>query len=265
MELGNMIFGNSRGEHPVDRELQDEWHSCMERLGFDGYGWHDLSDERGIFENEVFWLRPYYWGECTCGFDQRDERWSRENHHSAECYQTELNGRTEAWEIASGYKAIEARAFGRDRDNPFAGMSVETSEPMPGVTTMFASPRDDDAMKAWRKAHDARERGIRKLYLELGKKYGVDPHYGAAVHCTCSHDRDYQKWREANDHDGDCPIVQPNFWHKPSGFKLDWYKYPLRDSYSSAPLTRELMRAMFADCAASLTAQGTSPREGRDA
>ena len=38
MELGNMLFGNSRGDFPVDRGLQDLFTDALERAGFDGYG-----------------------------------------------------------------------------------------------------------------------------------------------------------------------------------------------------------------------------------
>jgi hypothetical protein len=110
MELGNMVFGNSRGSHHVDRALQDEWYSHMEALGFDGYGHHDNSDERGVFENDVFRVQPYYWGECECDFDEKEEAWSKANSHRAECYQTELRGRMRAWEIENGYDAVKRRA-----------------------------------------------------------------------------------------------------------------------------------------------------------
>lgn len=50
------------------------------------------------------------------------------------------------------------------------------------------------------------------------------------------------------DHDGDgyaagctCPVCRPNFEHTPSGFKLWWYKYPLRAAESNAELTREMV------------------------
>lgn len=42
-----------------------------------------------------------------------------------------------------------------------------------------------------------------------------------------------------------CPCLYPNFEHVKSGFKLDWYKYPLRSSKSNAPLTKETIRSWF--------------------
>lgn len=61
MELGNLIFGNSRGEFKVPRdEYQDLFQEFLERNGFDGYG-HYKNKE--YFENKTFIIRPYYWGE----------------------------------------------------------------------------------------------------------------------------------------------------------------------------------------------------------
>ncbi len=59
MELGNMIFGHSRGEYPVSRDEGYEWELR--------YLWDALSSEAWAiptYENEVFAVRPYYWGDC---------------------------------------------------------------------------------------------------------------------------------------------------------------------------------------------------------
>lgn len=62
MELGNLLFGHSRGNFQVDRdEWQDTFCTFLERNGFDYYGYKEDSSER-YFENDVFAVRPYYWG-----------------------------------------------------------------------------------------------------------------------------------------------------------------------------------------------------------
>lgn len=61
MELGNLIFGHSRGEFPIpDRTLYRE---LMQPL-LDALG----TDSRGVdFSNDVFEMRPYCWcGSETC-------------------------------------------------------------------------------------------------------------------------------------------------------------------------------------------------------
>ena len=57
MEIGNLLFGNSRGEHEVDRGFYEQafmplWASSV--FFSDG------------FENDVFVVRPYSWAECLC-------------------------------------------------------------------------------------------------------------------------------------------------------------------------------------------------------
>lgn len=42
------------------------------------------------FENDVFQMFPFYWGECTCGYDRKAEYFYSHTHHSEQCYQKEL-------------------------------------------------------------------------------------------------------------------------------------------------------------------------------
>lgn len=68
MELGNLLFGNSRGEYPVARaRYQDDFVGIIEALGLDGYGFCGENDPRknefdGI-TTDTFIVRPYYWGD----------------------------------------------------------------------------------------------------------------------------------------------------------------------------------------------------------
>ena len=43
-----------------------------------------------------------------------------------------------------------------------------------------------------------------------------------------------------------------NFWHKPSGFKLSWYKYALRGAESNLNITDEQFVDILYDCLNSL-------------
>lgn len=80
MELGNMIFGNSRGEHEIDRGYQSAfYHEVLEKMGFDGCGYPEdelppgWTQEGNVRENEDFAIFPYYWGDCTCGEDLKED------------------------------------------------------------------------------------------------------------------------------------------------------------------------------------------------
>jgi len=196
MELGNLILGNSRGDYEVDRDLQDQFVGWMERLGFDCYGSRQEPDSEWVFENDVFRMQPYYWGDCDCGYDEKEWQWCEEHKHADACYQIE-------------YRKI--------RD-----------------TTEFFSKE------------------AQALIEELCGRYGLSYPSSCAVHCTCDYEKEWAAWSAENKHAETCALVQPNFSFKPTGFKLDWYKYALRSSYSSAPLTKEMIDEMFTECERSM-------------
>ena len=66
MELGNLMFGNSRGEYVIERDgVIDLMFTLFLKVnGFDGYGYllKNGKSEWG-YENDVFAVRPYYWGD----------------------------------------------------------------------------------------------------------------------------------------------------------------------------------------------------------
>lgn len=43
-----------------------------------------------------------------------------------------------------------------------------------------------------------------------------------------------------------------HFWHKPSGLKLSWYKYPLRSACCNMNVSSRDLLAVFRDCCNSL-------------
>ena len=83
MELGNIAFGNSRGEFPVPRaEFEPDMFRLLDIL-------HPESGIYGTdFENDVFSIMPYTWGDCSCGWDFLDKGhesvWALK--HSPSCY-----------------------------------------------------------------------------------------------------------------------------------------------------------------------------------
>jgi len=68
MEIGNLIFGHSRGQFPVPRDAgwEESFRELLEAIDgpdCDGYGTE--------FVCEVFELHRYYWSDCTCGGEDR--------------------------------------------------------------------------------------------------------------------------------------------------------------------------------------------------
>lgn len=213
MELGNIVFGNSRGNFPVERGSGFE--EELSRL-FDAYapkrdnGWR----EYGVpYENDTFVVRSYYWGECDCGFTQHEFM----ETHGDECYQTALKkAKLDAGWTQSKYWL----------DSP-KGMKYDE----------------------YRTIED-------RLYKRLCKQYGLSYPAGCAVHCTCDYGKRFEEWlKDIGYPDGckeTCSTVLPNFQHKPSGYSLKWYKYPLRDAYASEDLNLKQFSALIDNCVASL-------------
>lgn len=53
---------------------------------------------------------------------------------------------------------------------------------------------------------------------------------------------------------GDADERLPNFEHKPSGFSMEWYKYPLRGCYSNRRITLPEFVRMIDECIESVKA-----------
>lgn len=73
----------------------------------------------------------------------------------------------------------------------------------------------------------------------------------------------YEYGRDGNDFENDVFLIRSYDWsdeenneyhflHKPSGFKLQWYKYPLRCPYSNMEISHEDFLAVLRDCLNSL-------------
>lgn len=67
MELGNMLFGSSRGNFPIDRQggWEEELYRLSDATGFCFYG--------DRIKNSIFEIFPYYWGNCTCGMEKLEK------------------------------------------------------------------------------------------------------------------------------------------------------------------------------------------------
>lgn len=81
MELGNLIFGNSRGRYSFpDRDLVDciEWVGLSSILEIDSYGIIQddnccFKNKRGGITSKTLEINPYYWGECDCGAKEEEK------------------------------------------------------------------------------------------------------------------------------------------------------------------------------------------------
>jgi hypothetical protein len=203
-ELGNMMFGNSRGTCPVDRGLQNQFGELLQRLGFDYYGSYE-DEPAESWSNAPVWgktngditVRTYWWGECRCGWDDKEYA----GEHDPNCYQTRLDDLR--------------RRFGGRKD-----------------AWGHSQPRDY-------KPYD-NARTVLCKELGLDERHGCEVHCTCTYESRLEAWFHANKLGE-DGHDPMCPIVLPNFEVKSLGFSLKWYKYPLRDSYSNIPFTLELL------------------------
>jgi hypothetical protein len=164
------------------------------------------------YENDVFAMRTQYWGDCTCGYDQRETDWCEAHEHSSDCYQSDLD----AAKLASGLWIKEPQwSFLTRKD----GIDYE-------------------------QAHAVED----KIYDDLCAKHKVDRNFGAAVHCTCEHGPLWKAFCDTPEgqHSATCLTILPNFKHKASGFEVEWYKYIGRDMEIKGTPPDDLMQQVFA-------------------
>ncbi len=77
--------------------------------------------------------------------------------------------------------------------------------------------------------HPKYEREKRALCSDLGVNFEL----GNEVHCTCGADAEWRRqfdacqcaWHLGRDQFRWPATSAPNFWHKPTGFRVNWYKY----------------------------------------
>lgn len=86
-ELGQLAFGCASGAVDFDSLPDSQKMENMLRVLAD----RATGDEcyANHFENGVFEMHPYYWGDCTCGYEQKEWDWGDSHDHTPECYQTE--------------------------------------------------------------------------------------------------------------------------------------------------------------------------------
>lgn len=99
-----MVFGNAYAEFDLgnaERMVADELYALSERLGKaspDNQAHGLLGGTWGYgqdFENEVFEMHPYWWGDCECGHEQAECEWSEANPHRPDCWQERYHAEAE--------------------------------------------------------------------------------------------------------------------------------------------------------------------------
>lgn len=214
MEIGNAVFGNSRGEYPVERGVYEQE---LYRL-FDAMGSKSCPE----FENKVFSLFPYYCGDCTCGF--ADHRFTGEHIN---CYQNEVveeklkNG----WRVGENNRLVfivKGLKFGQKEPDTWKLQNTTETKILKSLCEKHNLPFPDGCYSHCTCDYEER---YKKWLQEIGYP---------------------NECRE------DCLTEKPNFHYKPVDLKIKWYKYPFRDSYSNIPFTYKEFRKIITQCVKSL-------------
>jgi len=160
----------------------DEMDSDAVAHGFLG-GQHGYGAQ---WSNPVFEMRPFYWGDCDCGANEREDAWCKAHSHADDCYRSELRRELlAAGGVATAWDWV---------DHPAA-----------------------ESYDGWNLVKQV-------VYAKLCEKHGL-PMQGYAVHCTCSYDTEWKAWVADNGHTSACSLELPNFRHHASGLEVRWYKY----------------------------------------
>jgi|SRR5579863_3737323 len=219
------------------------------------------------FENEIFWMVPDYQDtECTCGHRAEADAWHEAHQHAEDCYQSVVARRMKEYDETSGFRVLDEEMYGKNPgigDFLFGGCDAEHAEIeiSPGFVarTTIWKPRHDEKSERHQKAREKRDAFEKRFCAKLCKERGLKKEgVGWRWYCTCYHAAALKEWFDAHDHARMCPVVWPNFWHKPSGLEVWWYKWIGRDMKVTMPDGLDLQK-VFAECLASL------PKKGDDA
>lgn len=214
MELGNMCFGNSRGLYSVERT--EGWGHQIGRL-FEAIDGPEFDSYGTEYENNTFFIFPYYWGDCDCGYEEIESKASNAVEHRDSCYQQLVKT-----ELIQKYGYKKSKWGGVERDKPY----------------------DDNRRD---------ENTVRKKYCD---QLNLTFPNGCAVHCTCDYDNRFEKYvkvcKYPVGHRSWCKIVRPNFYYKPTKFEIQWYKYPFRDSYMNQEINVNQFKTIVDDCIRSI-------------
>ena len=186
----------------------------------------------GCWDSSVFEMRPYYWGDCDCGWMEKETAWAECHTHTPQCY----------WNVSR--EKIDNSEFAARRE-----WAVKERDRHPWGS--MAAKRAQAEVEAAYSALDKYEEAVRR---ELCAQHRIpwDNGRGSAVHCTCDFGGAWAAFLKDNPgHTQACALELPNFRHKASGFEVRWYKYIGRNNETKGTCN---IQAVLNDCIRDITA-----------
>jgi len=215
--LGNAYGEFGLGEH--ERYIAEKLYQLSERLGNlnpENQTHGGLGGEWGYgqdFKNDTFETRPYYWGDCDCGWEEKLSEFSQTIEHKTYCFQNKWEQWNKAWKA------------------------------------QHSSLRDK---RHWRKAMDAEQKANEQFCRENGKLDGTvgcavhcDCGHDEILNTWCEANK-----LGPEGHKLTCATVLPNFRYQ--DIDIRWYKYIGRGMTINRKVNRKELVAMFRACFASI-------------
>lgn len=82
-ELGQMAFGKPWEQYEVPRQIGDMLCELADMLLDNIY---DSPSDGVEYCNDVFEMHKFWWGDCTCGFDDEEWEWLERHPHKPDCF-----------------------------------------------------------------------------------------------------------------------------------------------------------------------------------
>lgn len=194
-------------EYITQKEFNGEWQGGGVLGGEYGYGVD--------YKNNVFEMRPYYWGECNCGWNDCDF----DEPHSKNCYQSLVDKDLKklGWkEDKSGFlnspKGIKYPESEKIKDRVYKKYCNKFGLTFPNGCAVHCTCEHENNFKKW---------------FEKNKK-GKDGHSDK------------------------CAIELPNFKHYKSGIEIIWYKWIGRDMEYSKKIPNKEWKKIYNECIKSI-------------
>lgn len=232
MELGNLFFGNSRGNFEVNRDLVNskEWvyltknllqvtdyHCIMENnkertnnLIPDEFGGYTCE----LDNKKIFKIMPYYWGECTCGCDDKNYEIEKE-------FRKEFFTEKELEILDSTLPDCGLNCPGDIYDYKNKDLSVDL------LARKCTCGNVKKNFRLFKKKEALKEK-TNEFYKKLDEMFKT--------------------------HSEDCLLMQHNFvfYDNAEEFTIDWYKYPFRDSFMNLNKSDDEIKDIFRTCSDAL-------------
>lgn len=236
MELGNLLFGNSRGDFSVDREsLEDLFISFLEKAGFDSYG--------EIIDEDSEYLITYDEGVSYKFSSNKKHPSYKEIKEKGELIEDNPDFLIYSYKDKKYYLTEEYEDKYYDdleiyEDQLEAFLTSKSKKHL--IPEDFTSEELPNSIK------------VMKPNPEFYKKELIVQELVPVEEYHRKFENDTFIVRPYYWGDSDELKALPNFLYKPENINIDWYKYPFRDSYSNVKLDYKKLREIIDDCLKSL-------------